>query len=519
MRSPFKNLVSKSKQRGAVAIIFGLALTTVFGFMGLSLDLAQTYDRKTELQNAADAAALAGARRLVGTTTGIDAAVTDAKAVAALHKFKFQTAVGLADATIKFSASPDTADASWLDATAAKLVPSTIFFVKIDTRGSNTGTDADYGKVNTNFMQAVSSTSSTNTFGRAVAGRYALGVAPIAVCALEETPKFGSITHAGLTDPELKEYGYRRGISYNIMDINPLGNSALKFLLNPVDVPPAANDNSACTPNNASASNLTSYMCGGTTSIITSLPGYVYVNTGVTSSSNKDLNSRFNKFGNGANDCKAASAPPDTNIQEYRVNISPSNQISTLSDPLKIPQKWMTVEPSQQSIKMDTVSKKPKFFPLTAADYGTLWSYNHAVKYAAAPPYTPFSSSNWPNLYPIGVGVTPETVVGTSTPKALAAYPTGTNAAPYNVAAFSKAPVANAPGVTDRRVMNLAIVKCSTLSATKKSTGGNSCQTIQVLGIGRFFMTIEANLPSALDMEFAGLIPDATLTKDIKLYH
>ena len=510
MRSPFKNLLSKSKQRGAVAIIFGLALTTVFGFMGLSLDLAQTYDRKTELQNAADAAALAGAKKLVGTTTGIDDAVTAAQTIAALHKFKFQTAVGLNAATIKFSASPDTADASWLDATAAKLVPSTIFFVKIDTRGSNTGTDADYGKVNTNFMQAVSSTSSTNTFGRAVAGRYALGVAPIAVCALEEISKFGSITHAGLTDPELKEYGYRRGISYNIMDINPLGNSALKFLLNPVDVPPAANDNSACTPNNASASNLTSYMCGGTTSIITSLPGYVYVNTGVTSNSNKDLNSRFNKFGNGAQDCKPASAPPDTNIQEYWGKITPPDKLSTLSDASKTSDKWMTIQPTRQSIELDPLLKKPLDPPSTAAKYGPLWSYNHAVKYAATPPYTPFSTSDWSKLY-----LTADLTV----PSAKVAYPAGANAAPYNTSAFSTAPATNGPGVTDRRVLNLAIVKCSTLSATKKSTGGNSCQTIQVLGIGRFFMTTEANLPSALNMEFAGLIPDATLTKEIKLYH
>lgn len=518
MRSPLKNLLSKSKQRGAVAIIFGLALTTVFGFMGLSLDLAQTYDRKTELQNAADAAALAGARRLVGTTAGIDAAVLDAQNIAALHKFKFQTAVGLNAATIKFSSSPDTADASWLSASDAKAagVVSTIFFIKIDTRGF----DADYGKVNTNFIQSVSSTSTTNTFGRAVAGRFALGVAPIAVCALETT-KFGSITHTGLTDAELKEYGYRRGISYNIMDINPIGNAALKFLLNPVDVPPAANDNSACTPSNASASNLTSYMCGGSTSIITSLPGYVYVNTGVTSSSNKDLNSRFNKFPNGANNCQPASAPPDTNIQEYRVKIKPSNPISALSDPSKIPANWMTVEPAQQSIDIDTTNKKPKVFPPTVDKYGTLWSYNHAVKYAAAPPYTPFSTSDWPNLYPTGYpGTVPEPPIGTvPTPTAKVAYPAGANAAPYNVSAFSKAPVANGPGVADRRVMNLAIVNCSTLSGTKKSTGGNSCQTIQVLAIGRFFMTTEANLPSALDMEFAGLIPDATLTKDIKLYH
>jgi Flp pilus assembly protein TadG len=510
MRSPLKNLLSKSKQRGAVVIIFGLALTSVFGFMGLSLDLAQTYDRKTELQNAADAAALAGARRLVGTTAGIDAAVLDAQNIAALHKFKFQTAVGLNAATIKFSTSPDTAEGSWLDATAAKLVASTIFFIKIDTRGF----DANYGKVNTNFMQAVSSTSSTNTFGRAVAGRFILGVAPIAVCALE-TAKYSELLHTGLAS-ELKEYGYRRGISYNIMDINPLGSAALKFLLNPIDVPPAANDNSACTTSNAGASSLTPYMCGGTTSIISSLPGYVYVNTGTSASADKELNSRFNEYGNGAGSCQVASAPPDSNVQEYKVNIGGSIKLDSPSVNTKIPKIWMTNEPIQQSIELDPALHKPIVPQPSDIKYGTLWAYNHAVQYSASPPaggYVPYSTADWPKLYPTGA-------TGTGpTPIALAAYPAGASATPYNAAAFSTPPASNGPGVADRRVLNLALVNCSTLSGTVKSSGGNSCQTIQVLGVGRFFMTIKSNLPNNLHMEFAGLISDSTLTKDIKLYH
>jgi Flp pilus assembly protein TadG len=47
------------EQRGAVAIIVGLVLAVLMGFAGLALDVGHLYVEKTELQNAADACALA----------------------------------------------------------------------------------------------------------------------------------------------------------------------------------------------------------------------------------------------------------------------------------------------------------------------------------------------------------------------------------------------------------------------------------------------------------------------------
>lgn len=51
-------------QRGAVAIITALSLVVLVGFVGLALDLGRLYVNKTELQNAADACALAAAGKL-----------------------------------------------------------------------------------------------------------------------------------------------------------------------------------------------------------------------------------------------------------------------------------------------------------------------------------------------------------------------------------------------------------------------------------------------------------------------
>jgi Flp pilus assembly protein TadG len=54
----------RSAQRGAVAIITALSLVVLVGFAGLALDLGRLYVNKTELQNAADACALAAASKL-----------------------------------------------------------------------------------------------------------------------------------------------------------------------------------------------------------------------------------------------------------------------------------------------------------------------------------------------------------------------------------------------------------------------------------------------------------------------
>jgi hypothetical protein len=52
------------RQRGAVAIIAAIALPILIGFAGLALDGGRLYMQKTELQNAADACALAASREL-----------------------------------------------------------------------------------------------------------------------------------------------------------------------------------------------------------------------------------------------------------------------------------------------------------------------------------------------------------------------------------------------------------------------------------------------------------------------
>lgn len=53
-----------NKEKGNIAIITALAISVLFGFCALAADLALVYAEKTDLQNAVDAAALAGAQEL-----------------------------------------------------------------------------------------------------------------------------------------------------------------------------------------------------------------------------------------------------------------------------------------------------------------------------------------------------------------------------------------------------------------------------------------------------------------------
>lgn len=57
------------KERGVVAIMVALTMAVLIGFVGLALDLGKLYVAKTELQNSADACALAAARELTGANT------------------------------------------------------------------------------------------------------------------------------------------------------------------------------------------------------------------------------------------------------------------------------------------------------------------------------------------------------------------------------------------------------------------------------------------------------------------
>ena len=58
------------QERGAIIIFVALGLVVLIGMMGLAVDLGHAYVNKSQLQNIADACALAGASALNGTAGG-----------------------------------------------------------------------------------------------------------------------------------------------------------------------------------------------------------------------------------------------------------------------------------------------------------------------------------------------------------------------------------------------------------------------------------------------------------------
>jgi len=129
MKRPIKTI---RDQQGQVAIIVAIVIGLLIVVVGLVVDLGYLYTRKTELQNAADAAALAGAKELNGATICVQPGTTTELNLAdyfRANKMNFKPVVIEKVDEIRaafFSGRCDvyTTDASALAATRVANVPS-----------------------------------------------------------------------------------------------------------------------------------------------------------------------------------------------------------------------------------------------------------------------------------------------------------------------------------------------------------------------------------------------------------
>jgi len=113
------------------------------------------------------------------------------------------------DGAIEFGPSPDGPWISPGDA-AARSEPNGLRFAKVDTRGLAPA----YGEVQTFFLPVVSGQSKASTSAQAIAGPSGIAVSPLGLCVMNPDSKRDR--HG-----ELEEYGFRRGISYDLMQLNP----------------------------------------------------------------------------------------------------------------------------------------------------------------------------------------------------------------------------------------------------------------------------------------------------------
>lgn len=470
----------RQRQRGAMLIAFSILLIVVLGFIGLALDVGQVIGRKTELQNLADNAAVAAASELVGTAEGLAAAVAKAKSSAAdksAYQRRMQGAV-LSDASIRFASAADASASDW-HAAGAVPDPATALFVRVDTQPN----DPSLGTMATAFLGAWSPALRTlETGGRAVAGRSSLRLAPLAICALSASAASARTNTALPAVQELLEYGFRRGVAYNLLKLNAHGATAEHFVLNPLGQP-----GSIGTSAQVSDAAILPFVCTGTVLYARIGSVAVHVHRPFPAALWPAFNARFNQHAGSG--CHPVTAPPDTNIRAY---------------PNTAANWWMANAPDAPSALssgnplLSVADPESNATPPAVGSYGPLWSFARAAKYSNPKPaggYLPFATSDWARLYP----------ASPAAPVAKSGYPT--TGTPYLTLGFQTAPAGNT-GVAQRRLLHVALLACP--------VPAGSDVLAQVRGIGRFFMTAPAS-NGVLSAEFAGLVPEGALGGSVEL--
>lgn len=521
------------RQRGAIAIMTGLMAMVLFAFGGIVLDLGHLYIAKSELQNAADAAALAGAKELNHTAAGVAAAVDRAIAIAAQHRYNFSTPLNITVENIRLASCPNASNVN--DFNRPQLRSPSCTFAPADSITTNEQAaglsflEVDTGTQNLNtYLMRVAGAAynTTATAGYAVAGRFETMVTPLGVCAIDPTTRTSKYTHSNNLS-EIVELGFRRGVTYNLFQLNPLASGPSDpYLINPVDAYP-----NSCDASHSSATFTAPFICTGSSAVLGSGTGKVYTNTGMTAALDSSFNSRFDDY-KSPSVCDPATAPPDTNIKEYRCHPkSADDPACENSGPLTTPEEWM--QPGANTLPnrefVETVANKPTYKLPPAAPgisfdkYGVLWSYGPAYKAdgstppRADGPFTP-GEANGSDMYHTATGINYFNV--TTSPgyptSAGADFSSGTPPAPYNQTSGTYFQAPSRPGVRNRRILNVVLVDCASAAV-----GPNSCATMNVVGIGKFFMQAKADFTGGpnrnLDVEFAGLI-DPVPPSDIRLY-
>lgn len=485
-------------QNGAIALMFAIMLVVIFGVFGMAMGLSLLYNRKAELQSVADAAALAAARDLDGTAAGIAKAELSAAQAAADLKYDYTVPVTWSNDAISFS-STAAAGGVWMDAATASSSAASIRYVRVSTNQLG----AALGTVTAAVLGVFDGVRTASTSASAIAGPSAISVTPLAVCAMNTAPAQQRANPASNVPPpmstanvELVEYGFRRGVSYDLMRLNPKNHlTPANFLVNPI-APPGTVGAAADT----TAAIAGPFVCAGTMAMTRLSGGPITVSAGFPIGTLfNHLNSRFDDYTTG--DCDAAAAPPDANIRAYTYNVA-----------ARIP--WMSVPSSQRATEypdvaaniLETVADPfPALGSNMAPSYGVLWSFARAVPYssytAGSPEpvsgYVPFDTTAWATLYAPGK------------PAANGTYPTGV-ATPYKASGganfLQPVTASHRPGVRNRRVLNIPLLSCP--------VAGSSAT---VLGIGKFFMTVPAT-GTTLIAEFAGIASENALAAEVGLH-
>ena len=126
---PRKPAGTRRRERGSILATPALGMLSVLLAVGLGIDISRFYLTKAELQNAADAAALAGVSGLNGDAPGITEATN--RAVKAMNNYNFnKTGVTFPRTNVEFAVN---LNGPYMSEGSAFASPTNIRFVKVKT--------------------------------------------------------------------------------------------------------------------------------------------------------------------------------------------------------------------------------------------------------------------------------------------------------------------------------------------------------------------------------------------------
>lgn len=125
----------RKRERGSVLATSAIGMLAVLMAVGLGIDISRLYLSKAELQNAADAAALAGVSALDGGSPGITDATNRAVAVMNNHNFN-KTGVNFPRGNVEFAVN---LNGPYMSEGSAAASPTNIRFVRVTTPTESVG--------------------------------------------------------------------------------------------------------------------------------------------------------------------------------------------------------------------------------------------------------------------------------------------------------------------------------------------------------------------------------------------
>lgn len=121
-------LGNRQAERGSIMAVSAFGMLAFLLAVGLCVDISHFYVVKAELQNGADAAALAGASALNSQPGGITQAT--ARAVAAMNEYEFgREGIAVEESDVTFAVN---FNGPYMDAASAQAAAANIRFVKVD---------------------------------------------------------------------------------------------------------------------------------------------------------------------------------------------------------------------------------------------------------------------------------------------------------------------------------------------------------------------------------------------------